>query len=66
MNTALPNSQESNSPGEAIADLIDDMRKLTSTLDSFALFTVAWRQHLDHQRQHSLTARSTQAERTTP
>jgi hypothetical protein len=66
MNTNPPNSQKSKDPGQAIADLIDDMRNLTSALDSFALsVTLAWRQHPDPQRQHSPIITATQ-ERTTP
>jgi hypothetical protein len=42
MNTNPPNSQESSQLGQAIEDLINDMRKLTGTLNSFALsFTLA-------------------------
>jgi hypothetical protein len=62
----LPNSQESNQRGQAIADLISDMLALASTLDSFALsFTLAWRKQSDHQRQPSPIITATQ-ERTTP
>ena len=64
MNTKLPNSQRRNDSGQAIADLTNDIRDLTGNLDSFALsFTLAWRQHPDHQRQHSPI---TQPERTGP
>jgi hypothetical protein len=66
--TNPPTSQPSNNPGQAIADLINDMRDLTSTLDSFSLsFTLAWERHISHfQCQHSPTATTTQAERTAP
>jgi hypothetical protein len=65
MNSANPpNSQPSSQPGEAIADLINDMRRLASTLDFFALsFTLAWTQNPDYQRQHFPIS---QPERTTP
>jgi hypothetical protein len=67
MNTNPPNPQESSNPGQAIEELINDMRELTSTLDSFALsFTLAWRQHPDQQRQDPPSARASQPERTTP
>jgi len=61
MNTNPPNSQESKDPGQAVAELINDMRKLTSTLDLFVLsFTLAWRKHPDPQRQHSPIITATQ------
>ena len=57
-------SQGSNGPDHAVADLIDDVPKLTGALDSFALsFPLAWRQHLDHQREHFPI--TSQPERTT-
>ncbi len=46
MNTNPPQSQESNNPGRALADLINDIHDLTGKLDSFALsLTLAWKQH---------------------
>jgi hypothetical protein len=60
-----PNSQESNQRGQAIADSINDIHDLTGKVDSFALsFTLARRQHPDHQRQPSPI--TLQPERTTP
>jgi hypothetical protein len=54
MNTNPPDSQESSEPGQANADLINDLHDLTGKVDSFPLsFTLAWRQYLNHPRQHS-------------
>ncbi len=65
MNTKPPISQESDQRGQAIANLIDDIHDLPGKLDSVAWsFTLARRQHPDHQRQHSPFNK--QSERTTP
>jgi hypothetical protein len=49
-----PNFQESSQPGEAIANLVNDIHDLTGKVDSFALsFTLAWKHSHDPQRQFS-------------
>jgi hypothetical protein len=56
-----------NSPptGQVIAKLINDMRHLAGTLDSFALsFTLAWKKHPGQQREPSPTQGTSQPERT--
>jgi hypothetical protein len=51
-----PPSPQSNDPGQAVADLTNDIHNLTGKVDSFALlFTLAWRQNPDRQRQSSTT-----------
>ena len=63
MNTNPANSQESTQAAQTTADLTNEMRNLTSMLDSLALsFTLAWRRDFDHQCQQSPI---TQAEKTT-